>query len=205
VLAGQYLTTYQGTGGTGCGSSGQAVMGTQQTYSLSTKVLTYLGPNPTVAQLYALANAALGGTYAPANSSQPSLSEINNAVDRINNAFDNCRILGGFSNATIATTAGRFEDEVQQYDEAGIYRKAYPNPFASVTSIEFMMEKYEPSVTVEVFDMAGHKVAALFNGEVNAGVKMNVEFNALDLPAGIYVYRIIAGDSMINDKLMLVK
>jgi hypothetical protein len=34
---------------------------------------------------------------------------------------------------------------------------------------------------------------------------MSVEFNADNLPAGIYMYRIIAGDKMVNDKLMLVK
>ena len=57
--------------------------------------------NNTVADLYQLANRALAGTYVQ-TPGHPSLTAIATAVDVINNAFDGCRMLGGFSNVAIA-------------------------------------------------------------------------------------------------------
>ena len=59
--------------------------------------------------------------------------------------------------------------------------------------------------SVEVFSMSGMKIASLFNGEIEAGANYSVEFNAEELPVGIYLYRISNNSKVINGRLILVK
>jgi hypothetical protein len=53
--------------------------------------------------------------------------------------------------------------------------------------------------------MEGSKVATLFNENTEAGVAYKSEFDAKGLADGIYVYRIINGDHIINGKLTLIR
>ena len=59
-------------------------------------------------------------------------------------------------------------------------------------------------VTVKVFNMLGQEVATLFDGRKNAGTYL-LKFDAADLSAGIYFYRIQAGENVQIKRMVLVK
>lgn len=80
----------------------------------------------------------------------------------------------------------------------------FPNPFNPVTKIRFSVPK-AANITLEVFDVTGKLIATLARNEaVTAGVK-EVEFNAVNLPSGVYFYSIKSGSYTETKKMVLVK
>ena len=79
----------------------------------------------------------------------------------------------------------------------------YPNPFNPATTIQFNLP-YESPVTMKIFNLMGQEVATLIDRNMTAGMH-HVEFDASDLPSGIYFYRIKAGDFADMKKMVLLK
>lgn len=79
----------------------------------------------------------------------------------------------------------------------------YPNPFNPSTKIRFELPQ-QTYVKLEVYNLIGQKVAELVNNELAAG-SYEVTFNAVNLPAGIYLYRIEAGNFKNAKKMLLIK
>jgi PKD repeat protein len=79
----------------------------------------------------------------------------------------------------------------------------FPNPFNPATRISF--ELSDPTyVRLEVFNVAGQRVATLVDEHCEAGLH-SVEFNASGLSSGIYFYRLTAGDVTQHRKMILLK
>ena len=85
-----------------------------------------------------------------------------------------------------------------------ILMKAFPNPFANSTTIEFTA-KTDGVVTVNVYTLSGAKVVELFNGKVKSDESNQVIFNGTNLTNGIYIYKITVDDKVYYDKLILQK
>jgi len=79
----------------------------------------------------------------------------------------------------------------------------YPNPFNPATRIEFALPR-ESRVTLEVFNLLGGRVALLLDEPRAAGYH-TVTFDAADLPSGLYLYKLVAGQQVFTRKMMLVK
>jgi hypothetical protein len=79
----------------------------------------------------------------------------------------------------------------------------YPNPFNPSTSINFSIPN-KANVSLKVFDLLGSQVAELVNGEIEAG-SYNIEFNAANLPSGIYFYKIQSDNFSETRKMVLLK
>jgi hypothetical protein len=79
----------------------------------------------------------------------------------------------------------------------------YPNPFNPTTKIVFRSQKPE-FTTLKVFNVLGGEVITLVNKILPAGTH-SFEFNAGDLPSGIYFYKISAGAYSQTRKMMLLK
>ncbi|NWG28709.1 MAG: T9SS type A sorting domain-containing protein [Ignavibacteriaceae bacterium] len=79
----------------------------------------------------------------------------------------------------------------------------YPNPFNPTTTIDYSI-KLAGDVTLKVYDILGTEVASLVN-EVKEPGNYSVEFNAANLPSGIYVYRLTTGNFVDTKKLILLK
>lgn len=79
----------------------------------------------------------------------------------------------------------------------------YPNPFNPVTTIKYSIPEDE-LVQLTVFNMLGETVKQLVNEKQAAG-DYHVLFNAEDLPSGVYIYRIKAGQFNAFKKLILMK
>jgi hypothetical protein len=79
----------------------------------------------------------------------------------------------------------------------------YPNPFNPTTRIEYDLPKAE-FVTFRVYNLLGQLVATLVDERQAAG-KYIIPFDAGNLAAGIYLYRITAGTNVMVKKMLLIK
>ena len=79
----------------------------------------------------------------------------------------------------------------------------YPNPFNPSTEIEFRIADFE-FVNLKVYDMLGKEVANLVNETKSAGT-YKINFNASNLPTGIYFARLTAGNQTSIIKMSLLK
>ena len=80
---------------------------------------------------------------------------------------------------------------------------AYPNPFNPTTRISFTLPT-QVNVTLEVYNTLGQKIETIFDTQMDAGFH-DVEFDASELPSGIYFYRMNAGEYSQVRKMVLVK
>jgi len=78
-----------------------------------------------------------------------------------------------------------------------------PNPFNPITEISFALPA-ETEVSLKVFDMLGREVADLAEGRCTAGIH-SVSFDAQNLPSGIYLYKLNAGNFVDIKKMVLMK
>ncbi len=94
------------------------------------------------------------------------------------------------------------DDNADQPNIFYLYQN-YPNPFNPSTEINYSLKK-DGIVVIKVFDVLGKEVAFLKNKYEKAG-NYSVNFNAANLPSGIYFYRITAGSFHQTKKMMLLK
>lgn len=79
----------------------------------------------------------------------------------------------------------------------------YPNPFNPVTKINYSIAEAGP-VKLEVYNLLGNLVSTLVNENKQAG-NYTAEFSGIELPSGIYIYKLITNNITLNRKMMLVK
>jgi serine protease AprX len=80
----------------------------------------------------------------------------------------------------------------------------FPNPFNGSTIVEFDMPAAEVA-DLRVYDVLGRLVAVLASGVQQAGYGHAVQFDARDLPSGVYFYRLSAPGFVSTRKMMLVR
>ncbi len=73
----------------------------------------------------------------------------------------------------------------------------YPNPFATVANLQFA-STIEGPVTVELVDLSGKVVAALFEGNVEASVLNTLSIDGTKLPTGVYMAQITTPDGAVE-------
>lgn len=73
--------------------------------------------------------------------------------------------------------------------EEAILVTATPNPFAGEVQFTLSMP-YDSPVTLEIFGANGQKIATLFSAYLEAGHDRTVTFDGMNLPQGIYTYRL---------------
>jgi hypothetical protein len=79
----------------------------------------------------------------------------------------------------------------------------YPNPFNPTTKIKFTIPE-RSFVTLKIYDVLGNEIATLVNEEKLVG-SYEIEFNATNLPSGIYFYRLQAGNFVVAKKMVVLK
>ena len=79
----------------------------------------------------------------------------------------------------------------------------YPNPFNPATTIGFELPM-PTDVRLDVYDMTGRQLSTLVNGIYPSGYH-TVQWNAIGLPTGIYVYRLTTGGKTITQTMTLMR
>ena len=84
----------------------------------------------------------------------------------------------------------------------------YPNPFNPVTTIRYDLSK-ESFVDISIYDMLGNVVSNLINNVQSSGYK-TIQWNATNnqgesVSAGVYLYKIQAGNFVDTKKIILLK
>ncbi len=109
---------------------------------------------------------------------------------------------------TVDLTSITSVDEIIVYEFA--LEQNYPNPFNPTTTIKFTIpslgdENFRPLHTqLVVYDILGREVATLINKELQPGIHQ-VSFNALNLPSGVYFYKLITNEFMGIKKMLLLR
>ncbi len=79
----------------------------------------------------------------------------------------------------------------------------YPNPFNPSTKIKYSIT--EPGkVKLTLFNLLGEEVTTLVNEEKPAG-NYSIDFNAANLPSGVYFYQLRVGNFVQSRKMILLK
>ena len=99
-------------------------------------------------------------------------------------------------------------DEDMLSPEIFALHQNYPNPFNPETNISYDLSK-DGAVSITVYDMRGTLVKTLINGFQSSGYK-SVQWNATNnqsepVSAGVYLYKIQAGDFVDTKKMILLK
>ncbi len=94
-------------------------------------------------------------------------------------------------------------DENSNAVKGFVLKQNNPNPFNTTTMISFLTPEPE-RVTLKVFDLLGNEVAVLLDEEVGAG-EHTVALNSINLPAGVYFYRMEAGRFADEKKLVVLR
>jgi hypothetical protein len=170
-----------------------------------------------VSGLYALANSALCGDALPAG---VTYSDITNAVDCINNAFDECRAFTAWVDGDRPTAESfcdlppsttpcpvlitRIGSQVtpQVVAETGLNVSAYPNPFRD--RVNFLINSdVTGQATLEVYNMLGQRIQTVYKGHVMANRAQIVEYrvSSKNLNGGL-IYILKQGGKQVTGKLL---
>jgi hypothetical protein len=79
----------------------------------------------------------------------------------------------------------------------------YPNPFNPSTRIQYSLPE-DAQIKLQVYDIQGKMVADLIDGQRAAGL-YTIEWEASDMPSGVYFYRLQAGSFAETKRMLLIK
>ena len=81
--------------------------------------------------------------------------------------------------------------------------RAYPNPFNPVTTLSFAIP-IDSEVSLSVYNLQGREVTTLIDANMDAGYH-SIIWNADSYSSGVYFVKMVAGEYVNTQKLMLVK
>ena len=84
-----------------------------------------------------------------------------------------------------------------------ILSNAYPNPFNPVTTLRFAIP-IDAEVSLSIYNLQGREVVSLISGNMDAGYH-SIVWDANFYASGVYFVKMIAGEYISSQKLILVK
>ena len=116
--------------------------------------------------------------------------------------------LGLYQQMAVVNSITTSTDEDMLSPETFALHQNYPNPFNPETNISYDLSK-DGAVSIAVYDMRGTLVKTLINGLQSSGYK-SIQWNATNnqgepVSAGVYLYKIQAGDFVDTKKMILLK
>ena len=131
---------------------------------------------------------------------------------------NNCRVIVFVQNNTDKKVQNAQYIDVQELTGVGnpvngfpttfALSQNYPNPFNPTTNIDYALSK-QSFVSIKVYNLLGQEVRTLASEEKGAGVYTAVwdgrDNSGLDVPSGMYLYKMIAGNFSETRKMMLLR
>jgi len=141
------------------------------------------------------------------------------ACDCAGNVLDECSICGGDNSSCTGCTdpnASNYDPgasidngncilaiEMHTIPQYYNISSIYPNPFNPITRINYGIPEYS-KVEIIVYNLTGNKVTSLIN-EFQMPGNYQIVWNADNYPSGMYFIKLMAGEFIKTQKLMLVK
>ncbi len=164
---------------------------TQALYAMRIRKLNYYNGGPVVSFIFISRGGAQVACEATDTSARNGVINV-----RLNTVVWNT------SMTTDSTTDVRVSEAIPT---SFALKQNYPNPFNPVTTINYQLAIDNSQLTIlKVYDLLGREVATLVNEEKPAGT-YQVEFDAGNLPSGVYYYRLTAGPFTQTRKMILAK
>ena len=101
-----------------------------------------------------------------------------------------------------ATITG-VEDFGKQIPSSFAVSQNYPNPFNPTTTIQYLLPK-GAIVKLKIFNILGEEVSLVVNEFKEAGIHQ-AQWNANNVPSGVYFYRLQAGENVETKKMILLR
>ena len=79
----------------------------------------------------------------------------------------------------------------------------YPNPFKGSTSISYNLPE-AGFITLKVYNVVGSEVANIVSSNQSKG-SHTIDFNAKDLPGGVYYYKLLFNEQVKSNKMFLIR
>lgn len=175
-------------------------------------VLSYYGTSTSYRQGFKIiditnGNILLQRAAQAASYTYPTVSDINNDGKlEVIYAKYNYPLLDSYVYEVLNTGVTGTAPESKPY--AFSVRQNYPNPFNPSTTISFTLEK-QSRVQIEIFDLQGKQVCKIQDKEFPAGEHSVVwdgkDNYGMQLPTGIYFYRLTNGPLQATRKMILLK
>jgi hypothetical protein len=103
----------------------------------------------------------------------------------------------------IVTPQAAVATEAPQVNASIATLRALPNPFNQITSLQFSVPGKQ-YLTLNVYDLAGRRVASLLNQEMKQGI-YQVSWTGAGMHSGVYIARLQIKTRVLTQKLLLVK
>jgi len=95
------------------------------------------------------------------------------------------------------------EEVIEEVPTEFLLSQNYPNPFNPSTKIKYSVLQ-SSNVIIKVFDILGNEIETLINEEKPIGT-YELNWNAANLPSGVYFYQLKAGSFVKTMKMLLLK
>ena len=108
-----------------------------------------------------------------------------------------------FDNISVKEIVSSVEEDKDFIITEYVLNDNYPNPFNPTTKISFSLAN-NGFTSLKIYDILGNELSTLIKKELVAGM-YNVDFDASDLPSGIYFYRLRVNNFIKTKKMVLIK
>jgi len=105
-----------------------------------------------------------------------------------------------FGDTSVVTAV---QEQASDSPEEFALEQNFPNPFNPSTTIQFHLPRAS-FVTLKIHNLLGEEIATLVHEQRAAG-EYRVQWQAENLPSGVYVYRLQAGEHLQSKKLVLLR
>jgi hypothetical protein len=120
-------------------------------------------------------------------------------VERDGKKIKQCRMKGNGSSVSQQRNGVNYVIKAERIPESFRLYQNYPNPFNPTTKIHFDLP--EPAnVNLKVFDIVGREIATLSKNKLYEDGRQELTFDAVNIPSGVYFYRLEATSVSDNTK-----